>query len=40
MLRVLKRSSDGRVRSSVRRPNKRAITNALLPQFPDFVSVV
>ena len=37
---VLKRSSDGRVRSSLHCPNKKATVNALLPQFPDFASVV
>ena len=37
---VLKRSSYGWVRSPSRCPGKRAILNAVLPQFPDFVSGV
>ena len=37
---MLKRSSYGRVRSSIRCPNKRAIENALLPQFQNFISVI
>ena len=37
---ILKRSSDSRVWSSVRRPHKRTVLNTLLPQFSDFVSVV
>ena len=37
---VLKRSSHCRVRSSIRCPKKRAIVNALLSQFHDFVSVM
>ena len=38
--RVLKRPSDRRVRSSVRRPHKRTVLNTLLPQFSDFIPVM
>ena len=37
---VLKRSSDGWMRPSVRGPHLRAVVNILLPQVSDFIPVV
>ena len=38
--RVLKRTSDDRMRPPVRGPHQRVVVNILLPQFSDFISVM